>query len=54
MEVKFICTDDNIADVLTKNITKKIHNYLVPLLKNGEFRKIYDKANREDVTRTQT
>ena len=54
MEVRFIPSEANIADLETKNDTEKIHNYLMPILKNGLFRWIYDKANREDVTRTQT
>ena len=49
MKVVFVRTDDNVADVLTKNVTEKIHNYLVPIIKNGTFAIIYDKANREDV-----
>ena len=32
-----------------KNVTEKIHNCLMPIIKNGTFVIIYEKANREDV-----
>jgi hypothetical protein len=50
MRTKFIRSENNAADVLTKNVTEKIHNTLVPKIKHGELTAIYDTATREDVS----
>ena len=52
MKVVFVPTEENVADIETKNVTEKIHSQLVPLIKNGLFRGIYDKTNREDVKKS--
>ena len=49
MKVVFVPTEENVADIETKNVNEKTHHTLVPIIKNGMFRGIYDKANREDV-----
>ena len=49
MRVQFIRTEDNVADIQTKNVTEKVHNHLVPIIKNGTFSALIDHADREDV-----
>ena len=50
--VKFIRTENNVADIETKNVTEKTHKALVPIIKNGTFAVLIDRANREDVKTT--
>ena len=49
MTVTFVRSEENAADVLTKNVTEKIHDKLVPLIREGRLLEVYDSAHREDV-----
>lgn len=50
LRVCFVRSEMNFADLMTKNVTEKIHNELVPALKNGDIaRAIFEIVNREDV-----
>jgi hypothetical protein len=47
--VKFIRSERNIADLETKNVTEKIHDLLVPVVREGLMTQLILAADREDV-----
>ena len=47
--VKFVRSENNIADVETKNVTEKIHDLLVPVVREGLMKSLISAADREDV-----
>ena len=50
MRMKFVRSELNFGDIMTKNVTEAIHNTLVPMLKDGRIADmIHETVNREDV-----
>ncbi len=50
--VKFVKSENNIADIATKNVTEKVHDRLAPIVREGlmrEFIRAILAADREDV-----
>jgi len=49
LRVVFVRSENNYADIMTKNVTEKIHTELSPGIKKGKLLKVYVAATREDV-----
>lgn len=47
--VKFVRSEDNFADIETKNVTELIHDRLVPLMREGKMLTLIPASDREDV-----
>ena len=46
MVVKLLRSEKKYDDVMTKNVMEKIHKDLVPGIKKGTMRKVFDMATR--------
>ena len=49
LQVRFVRSENNYADLMTKNVTEKIHKELAPGIKQGKMMLVFDAATREDV-----